>query len=266
VKNKLLKSDYKTTGFTLIELLVVIAIIGILSSVVIASLNSAREKGKIATIKSTLKQLYNQAALNQLTKGSFEGSNISSYDLTCTGLTEGGSLGDITTGNLAKIVKPLTDQGVIVNCFSWNGNTGIYLGDSYLRFGATALIYDANELKAWSVDENGVVKWDTHGVDLNGASVTSDVYSGITWSVAKSACAKNGGRLPSLEQIRTLSYAWNQGSSKASYVPLSFTSAFYWSNTPVPSNPGGLAYLLNTANGSLTGYDQNSVSYIHCAR
>jgi prepilin-type N-terminal cleavage/methylation domain-containing protein len=47
----------KRRGFTLIELLVVIAIIGVLSSIVLASLDGSRKKGRDARRLSDLKQI-----------------------------------------------------------------------------------------------------------------------------------------------------------------------------------------------------------------
>lgn len=44
-------------GFTLIELLVVIAIIGILSAVVLASLNTSRQKAKVGAAQAELSEL-----------------------------------------------------------------------------------------------------------------------------------------------------------------------------------------------------------------
>ncbi|MDB5190222.1 MAG: putative Type pilus pilin [Parcubacteria group bacterium] len=71
----------KPSGFTLIELLVVIAIIGILSSVVLASLNTARNKGNDAAVKSNLTNARAQAEL-------FASVNSDQYVITPTGTTD----------------------------------------------------------------------------------------------------------------------------------------------------------------------------------
>jgi prepilin-type N-terminal cleavage/methylation domain-containing protein len=70
-----------TKGFTLIELLVVIAIIGILSSVVLASLNTARGKGADAAIKSNLANVRAQAEIL------YDTNTPNSYSGLCTNAT-----------------------------------------------------------------------------------------------------------------------------------------------------------------------------------
>jgi len=74
-------------GFTLIELLVVIAIIGILASVVLASLNSARDKGSDAAIKATVNNARAQAEL-------YYDDNGNSYVDVCTTAASSGGLAD----------------------------------------------------------------------------------------------------------------------------------------------------------------------------
>ena len=65
-------SASSTAGFTLIELLVVIGIIGILASIVLMSLNAARQKGRDASATGSLSSIRTQAEIYFNTKESYK--------------------------------------------------------------------------------------------------------------------------------------------------------------------------------------------------
>ena len=92
----MIKETFKR-GFTLIELLVGIAIIGILASVVLASLNTARDKGTNAAVQSSVNNVRAQAEIfgNQA-DGSVD------YDGVCADP----NVTQITTDITAKVSAP----------------------------------------------------------------------------------------------------------------------------------------------------------------
>ena len=134
---KITRAFAQERGFTLIELLVVIAIIGILSSVVLASLNSARKKGRDARRISDLKQLQLALELAYDSGGTYPAA-LSTANL-------------VTPGYISSIPTDPSDNSAYGFVQAGSG-TGYYLGAELENTGQSgALLTDIDDAQAITI-------------------------------------------------------------------------------------------------------------------
>ncbi|MBI5126179.1 MAG: prepilin-type N-terminal cleavage/methylation domain-containing protein [Candidatus Taylorbacteria bacterium] len=139
-------------GFTLIELLVVISIIGLFSSIVLAGLNSARDKAKDAKIMQEVRQLATLHALEFSEKNTYSNFNRGAWRNTtgvgsgyrlCTGETSV----DTTVSPFVSSASNFANQGIDL-CKSIVNTVGSVRND-ILYNGVNGTNWDST--KVWSI-------------------------------------------------------------------------------------------------------------------
>lgn len=166
----------KVGGFTLIELLVVITIIGILATIVVVNLNSARGRGQDTAIKEQMSQIRAQAALYYdtqygYTTGSVSGASgainclTSSYTANTSSFPAGSFFLDTDFVRSAQGIQK--NSAVIPSCYI-GGSTSSGKAQSWVMTAKLRLPTSAS-LGYWCVDSIG------NSLETNGTPVETGV-------------------------------------------------------------------------------------------
>ncbi|MFA5086653.1 MAG: LamG-like jellyroll fold domain-containing protein [Candidatus Paceibacterota bacterium] len=122
-------------AFTLIELLVVIAIIGILSGLIVVTMNGVTAKANIAKSQVFSNSLRNALMLNLVSEWKLDGNGNDSWSGGNNGTWHGSGGGTNTSANY----RP-SSECIFGQCLSFDGT------DDYLDFGAGTNLDIANEI------------------------------------------------------------------------------------------------------------------------
>lgn len=106
------------TGFTLIELLVVIAIVGLLASIVLASVDEARQSARDTVRKSAINNISSMMEIYYTDNGAYPpeafcDSSIGSAGVTCGTMIANGSLID-SWDSTSKFYQVFQDGGYMI--------------------------------------------------------------------------------------------------------------------------------------------------------